>query len=213
MPLPRPKTVWPAPNGYYSRWGQAGILASAMPLSKIIAEFKSEGHHFLSTPVSGDSPTAASPYVIRRFSREASPLDFDLAIELRLQVFVQEQAFPPGEDPDEYDDEAIHWLILNLESLETLATARLTSYQEGCQMRPVAKIGRVAVKRSMRGKGLGELVMREILASLDELGYDQAILDSQAQALPFYQKLGFVAEGDEYLEHGVPHYVMRYVLP
>lgn len=80
-------------------------------------------------------------------------------------------------------------------------------------MRPVAKIGRIAVKRSMRGKRLGELVMREILATAMEQGYEQAILDAQVQALPFYEKLGFVAEGDEFLDANIPHYAMRYMLP
>lgn len=172
-----------------------------------------EGHHFLSMPISGEPPTATSTIVIRRFTREESPLDFDLAMALRMEVFVEEQSVPVEEELDAYDDEAIHWLVLNLGTLEILATGRLISYQEGCQMRPVAKIGRIAVKRSMRGKRLGELVMREILATAMEQGYEQAILDAQVQALPFYEKLGFVAEGDEFLDANIPHYAMRYMLP
>lgn len=164
-------------------------------------------------PISGEPPTATSTIVIRRFTREESPLDFDLAMALRMEVFVEEQSVPVEEELDAYDDEAIHWLVLNLGTLEILATGRLISYQEGCQMRPVAKIGRIAVKRSMRGKRLGELVMREILATAMEQGYEQAILDAQVQALPFYEKLGFVAEGDEFLDANIPHYAMRYMLP
>jgi predicted GNAT family N-acyltransferase len=188
-----------------------GILASAKPLSKIIAEFKPEGHHFLSIFALDDQIPLPTPLVIRRFTREESPLDFDLALHLRQEVFVLEQAVPFEEEQDEYDDEAIHWLILDMEALEILATARMTSYQEGCQMRPVAKIGRVAVKQSARGKGLGELLMREILDTVEEQGYDQAILDAQVQALPFYEKLGFVAEGDEFMDANIPHFRMRYV--
>jgi len=160
-----------------------------------------------------DTPLfTATPYVIRRFSREESPLDFELALSLRMEVFVEEQAVPEEEELDGKDDEAIHWLVLNTYTLETIATARMLPCQEGCQLRPVAKIGRVAVKRSMRGRRLGELVMQEVLETVAEQGYDQAILDAQVQALPFYEKLGFVVEGDEFMDAGIPHYRMRCVL-
>lgn len=154
-----------------------------------------------------------TPLVIRRFTREESPLDFDLALDLRKEVFVAEQSIPLEAELDEYDDEAIHWLILNLESLEILATVRMVSYQEGCQMRPVAKIGRIAVKQSARGKGLGLLIMREVLGAVDEQGYDQAILDAHVHLVPFYEKLGFVAEGDPFTIAGVSLSRMRYVRP
>ena len=160
-----------------------------------------------------DTPLfTATPYVIRRFSREESPLDFELALSLRMEVFVEEQAVPEDEEQDDGDDEAVHWLVLNTYTLETIATARMLPYQEGCQMRPVAKIGRVAVKRSIRGRRLGELVMKEVMETVAEQGYEQAILDAQVQALPFYEKLGFVAEGDEFMDAGIPHYRMRCVL-
>jgi len=40
-------------------------------------------------------------------------------------------------------------------------------------------------------------------------GYDQAILDAQTYALKFYEKLGFIAEGAEFEEGGIPHRRMR----
>jgi predicted GNAT family N-acyltransferase len=160
----------------------------------------------------GHQPAPVSPFVIRCFSRVDSPADFDLALALRLEVFVQEQSVPLEEERDAYDNEAVHWLVLKPDTLEAVATGRIVSYQEGCQMRPVAKIGRVAVKRAMRGQRLGELVMREIMKGVAEQGFDQAILDAQVQALPFYQKLGFVAEGEAFLDAGISHYRMRCLL-
>ena len=70
-------------------------------------------------------------------------------------------------------------------------------------MRPIAKIGRIAVKKDYRGQHLGERIMREILDHIREEGYEQAILDSQTHALKFYEKLGFIAEGDEFEEAGI----------
>jgi predicted GNAT family N-acyltransferase len=88
----------------------------------------------------------------------------------------------------------------------------MVAYQEGCQMRPVAKIGRIAVSQARRGQKLGDWIMREILQTVREEGYEQAILDSQTQAISFYEKLGFVAEGEEFLDAGILHYRMRLVL-
>ena len=159
-----------------------------------------------------DSTTALQSLIIRRFYKSQAPADFDRALALRLVVFVQEQAVPLEEERDEADEEAMHWLVLNPGTLEPLATSRMISYQEGCQMRPVAKIGRVAVSKRMRGQGLGEWLMREILKTVAAEGFEQAILDAQVQALPFYQKLGFIAEGDEFMDAGILHYRMRLVL-
>jgi predicted GNAT family N-acyltransferase len=162
------------------------------------------------------TPTNHAPdytgLTIKRFRREDSPDDFELAIGLRTVVFVDEQSVPIEEEQDDYDDEAIHWLITDDATGEALATGRMVAYQEGCQMRPVAKIGRIAVSQARRGQKLGDWIMREILQTVREEGYEQAILDSQTQAISFYEKLGFVAEGEEFLDAGILHYRMRLVL-
>jgi predicted GNAT family N-acyltransferase len=149
---------------------------------------------------------------IRRFRRETSPEDFERALRLRLEVFVEEQAVPLEDEQDEVEDEAWHWLLFAETTGEVLATGRLVSYQEGCQTRPVAKISRIAVKRSHRGRRLGEAMMLEILQTARQEGYAQAVLDSQTHALPFYEKLGFVAEGDVFEDCGIAVCQMRFIL-
>ncbi|HEY9745945.1 MAG TPA: GNAT family N-acetyltransferase [Oculatellaceae cyanobacterium] len=146
---------------------------------------------------------------IRRFTQAQSPDDFERAIQLRLDVFVTEQHGPPEDEPDEWDENAMHWLLVNAENGAVLATGRVFAYQETCQMRPVAKIGRIAVCKDARGLGLGLRVMQEILDYIREEGYEQAILDAQVYALAFYEKLGFVPEGYEFDEGGIPHKRMR----
>lgn len=162
------------------------------------------------------TPTDYAPdypgLTIKRFRREESPADFERAIHLRTVVFVEEQAVPVEEEQDAYDDEAMHWLIVEAATCEALATGRMVAYQEGCQMRPVAKIGRIAVSKARRGQRLGDWIMREILKTVHSDGYEQAILDSQTYAIPFYEKLGFVAEGEEFLDANIRHYRMRLVL-
>jgi predicted GNAT family N-acyltransferase len=156
-----------------------------------------------------ESNTEKNGLTIKRFRREEAPADFERAIALRTRVFVDEQQVPIEEERDHYDDEATHWLVEESATGEAVATGRMISYQEGCQMRPVAKIGRIAVTGSRRGQRLGDWVMREILKTVAAEGYDQAILDAQTRVIPFYEKLGFVVEGDEFMDANIPHFRMR----
>lgn len=158
------------------------------------------------------TPGLPNGLTVRIFRTEEAPQDFEQAMQVRTEVFVQEQHVPVEEEQDEYDDEALHWLILNESSGKPVATGRMVSYQEGCQMRPVAKIGRIAVCKSHRGQRLGDWLMRDMMNAAASEGFDQAILDAQTQAMPFYQKLGFVAEGDEFMDANIPHVRMRLLL-
>ena len=86
---------------------------------------------------------------------------------------------------------------------EPLATARLLD-KDGR-----AKIGRVAVLAAVRGQGLGAEIMQAVLDEARRRGFTEAVLDAQTYALPFYARLGFIPEGEEFDEAGIPHYAMR----
>ncbi len=152
----------------------------------------------------------------KRFTSAEAPLLFEQAIALRREVFVNEQGGPLDEEPDAYDGEALQWVFYDSEAAQMagqpVATCRLVPYQEGCQMKPVAKLGRLAVRESARGSGWGRVMMATMMASAREAGFDQAILHAQSYATGFYEKLGFVAEGGEFEEGGIPHILMRRVL-
>lgn len=179
----------------------------------IITKFEPKGYAQLSNDMSPAAENGTtSAFEIRRFLKSEASEDFACALALRTEVFVVEQNVPPEEEQDDYDEEALHWLFLDGQNGEALATGRMLPYQEVCQSRPVAKIGRVAVKKSRRGEKLGNLLMREILSYVDAEGFDQAILDAQTPVLGFYEKLGFVAEGEEFMDAGIPHYRMRRVV-
>lgn len=160
-----------------------------------------EGHSFTGNELQTDC-----------FEGRKSPEKLARALDLRLMVFVVEQGVPLEEERDGYDETAWHWLITDAHTGEALATARVIAYQEACRTRPVAKIGRVAVRRSQRGRRLGETLMRNLLQTIREMGYEQSILDAQAPVVAFYEKLGFVVEGDAFEEAGILHYRMRLVV-
>lgn len=127
---------------------------------------------------------------------------------LRMVVFVEEQAVPPEEELDAYDLTATHFLLRRGGTPgEIVGTARLLNKGDG-----TGKIGRVAILQAQRGKGLGVQLMRFVEATAKAQGYRRLNLDAQCYAIPFYEKLGYVAEGDIFLDAGIEHRFMSKAL-
>lgn len=128
--------------------------------------------------------------------------DLQRCFEIRRRVFVEEQSVPIELEMDEYDGAAVHFLM-STDAGETIGTARMID--RGNQ----AKIGRVAVLAGYRGRGYGKLIMDFVIDEARRRGYELAVLSSQTYAIPFYELLGFVAEGPEFDDAGIPHRMMR----
>ncbi len=126
--------------------------------------------------------------------------DRDAAMAIRFEVFVDEQRVPPELEPDEYDADAVHLLALDEHTGEAIGTARVVDKGGG-----VAKVGRVAVRRTWRGHGVGEALMRRAMNRARAEGMTTVILDAQVPVIPFYERLGFVAEGPVFDDAGIPH--------
>lgn len=119
---------------------------------------------------------------------------------IRMAVFVDEQNVPPEEELDEQDATSLHFLALW--NGAPAGTARCFEKSSGTW-----KIGRVAVLAHYRQHKIGAALMR---AAEDACpAAKEFVLTAQCQALPFYEKLGFVVEGPEFLEAGIPHRLMR----
>jgi predicted GNAT family N-acyltransferase len=67
------------------------------------------------------------------------------------------------------------------------------------------KIGRMAVIKAWRGRGVGTALLKELLTEARARGLTHVLLDARVQALPFYEKHGFRAEGEIFLDAGLPH--------
>ena len=130
-----------------------------------------------------------------------TPEEFDRCFGIRTTVFVEEQEVPLELEMDEYDAIATHFLLRDGET--PLATARLLD-KHG-----LAKIGRVAVLKEARGRGLGLLLMQAVIEEAKRRGFTESVLDAQTYAVPFYARLGYVAEGEEFDDAGIPHFLMR----
>jgi predicted GNAT family N-acyltransferase len=72
----------------------------------------------------------------------------------------------------------------------------------------VLKMRQVAVDVAIQGRGYGRMLVDGATRFAREKGCTRIELHARAQAVPFYQKLGYAAEGDWFDEVGIPHLFM-----
>lgn len=128
------------------------------------------------------------------------------ALQIRKEVFVEEQHVPLEEEIDGYDQlgDQVHHLLV-FEGDRAVATARLIYYDDA-----TAKLQRIAVLKEDRSKGYGRVILLALEQRARELGLRFALLDAQCQALGFYEKLGYITISDEpFDDAGIPHVRMQ----
>ena len=116
------------------------------------------------------------------------------AMSIRESVFIQEQNIVETEEWDAFDAVSIHFVVYD--GSIAIATARLLENNS---------VGRVAVLKEYRGKGIGRLLMFDIIQTAKNEQREFLKLSSQVHAIPFYESLGFKLQGEEYLDCGIPH--------
>lgn len=135
-----------------------------------------------------------------------TPADYrsDLAAlrAIRETVFVQEQQVPIEEEWDELDPLSSHVLARD-NTQRPIGTARLT---------PERKIGRMAVIAEWRGRGVGNALLQNLIDIARSRGWPEVGLNAQVDAIGFYQRAGFVAYGEPFMEAGIRHQAMRKAL-
>ena len=124
------------------------------------------------------------------------------ALAIRFQVFVDEQGIPAELEIDDLD--GIAWHAVAWADDVPIGTARLVSKDA-----THVKVGRVAVLPSHRRQGVATRLIELLLELARRQGFQQAELASQIEAMPVYEKLGFVAHGPYFLDAGLPHRLMR----
>jgi len=121
------------------------------------------------------------------------------ALEVRFAVFVNEQRIPAEDEVDSLDPVSLHAVIER--DGQAVATGRLC---------PDGRVGRMAVLKNYRGQGLGAEILGALVLAAAQRGQLQTYLHGQVSAIRFYEKFGFVAQGPEFLEAGIPHRLMRH---
>ena len=132
-----------------------------------------------------------------RIRRITSKKERKKAFSIRLRVFVREQGVPPEIELDSDDEHAIH--LLALVAGRAVGTARIVV------KRGAAKIGRMAVLKSYRGKRIGRELLNRAVRMARREGARDVFLHAQVPVIGFYEKLGFCCRGRVFMEAGIPH--------
>ena len=128
---------------------------------------------------------------------------------VREAVFVQEQGIAREDEWDEADHTAVHALVTNRLGMP-VATGRLLV--EGAPGSGTARIGRMAVDRTLRSSGVGRQVVQALEQAARLRGDTRVVLGAQRSAEGFYGRLGYTPYGEPYEEVGIPHVGMARVL-
>lgn len=117
---------------------------------------------------------------------------------IREIVFIHEQHVPVELEWDEFDAGCLHVLALDSAG-KPIGTARLLS--DG-------HIGRMAVLREWRGRGVGSALLQRLLEEAKKQHLLQVIVNAQTYAAGFYTRFGFQTTGEEFIDAGIPHVKM-----
>ena len=143
--------------------------------------------------------TRSSRFSVRRVTWNESG---DFLRSIRNSVFVEEQNVPIELEWDGLDELCTH-VIAETTQGKPIGTGRLL---------PDGHIGRMAVVKYWRGRGVGSAILAELIAAARENGCDSAILNAQTHAVKFYARFGFEIVSDEFMDAGIPHHTMRAML-
>jgi predicted GNAT family N-acyltransferase len=132
-----------------------------------------------------------------KIERVAYKTHVEEIVAIRTEVFIREQNVPAALELDGLDSDALH--VLAFEDDDAIGTGRIL---------PDGHIGRIAVKRRYRGRGIGRRITQKLLDIARDLNRPEVWLSSQYHAREFYQELGFIEQGDRYEEAGIEHIKM-----
>jgi len=130
-----------------------------------------------------------------------SQAEVDAALELRRRVFCEEQGVTLEAERDGRDAEAVHLVVSAGEGI--VGTCRLLVY------RGVARLGRMAVAPELRGTGVGAALLREADRVVAAAGEPLIRLHAQTYARGVYDRAGYAARGEPFLEEGIEHVTME----
>ena len=137
--------------------------------------------------------------VVERSFEELDAASLLAVLRLRIDVFVVEQAcaYPEVDGRDDQPGTRHLWLAD--------PDGRIASYLRVLDDGDVQRIGRVVTAPWARGRGLAGRLLVETLRRHPR----ETVLDAQSHLTAFYAAHGFVADGPEFVEDGIPHVPMR----
>ena len=122
-------------------------------------------------------------------------LDESAIAQVRCAVFIDEQGVPEALEWEAIDAQCAWFVALSM-SQSVVGIVRLTA---------AGRIGRMAVLPAWRRRGVGRRLLAAAVQRAREFGLSAVHLSAQTHAIGFYARHGFLVEGPEYLDAGIPH--------
>jgi len=144
-------------------------------------------------------------WILKKFD-ELTLDEFHNILQLRINVFIVEQNCPFPE-LDGKDKRAYHLFAFKEDNpTEIIAYTRI--FKPGDYYKKAA-IGRVVVHPDFRKDGLGYKLIVKSVSQIKKLFKTTSIkIGAQTYLKKFYNSLGFIKEGEDYIEDGIPHIYM-----
>jgi predicted GNAT family N-acyltransferase len=139
-------------------------------------------------------------FTVKRFSIQDT-LMAQKAFAIRKAVFVEEQGVDANLEYD-HEEEAHHYLLFL--GAKPIATARWRETEKGI------KLERFAVMPQFRNRGIGEIILKEVLQDVSSMG-KRIYLHAQIKAVSFYERNGFYKIGEKFTEAGIEHFRMEFL--
>jgi ElaA protein len=143
--------------------------------------------------------TKEQPTVFIKHFAELTPSEVYEILKARCDVFLCGQRICYL-DEDNIDYQSTHFFTMR--NGEVLSYARL--YADDAP--GVLRIGRMLSREE--GKGNGRYLLRQVIEYARETGAVQLRLHAQMPVVGFYEKCGFVTEGEPFIEAGIEHIEM-----
>ena len=123
---------------------------------------------------------------------------------IKLRNDILRQPFGLSFSQDELEEEKEHILIAAFDDDDMLACCMLAKVDNKC-----LRLRQMAVQNNLQGKGIGASMMNFAETVARDKGYKKLIMHARKNVLGFYEKLGYKAVGDEFIEVTIPHFVME----
>jgi len=130
--------------------------------------------------------------------------DLQTAFAIPKAVFIEEQQIPASEEYDEFDalDAACEHILVYVNA-QPVGTGRLRVVDG------YGKLERICILEEYRKYGLGKVIIQTLEKLAQEKGLTKSKLSAQVYAEGFYEKLGYTRTGEEYMDAGIPHILMK----
>ena len=130
-----------------------------------------------------------------------SPEELKAAYDIRRTVFVHEQNVPEELEIDDLEEYSTHFVVLDEDKPVGAGRFRI---KDG-----YGKIERICVLKEERGRKVGNVLMARIEDYARDINIKTSKLEAQVHAIPFYEKLGYKINSEEFMDAGIPHRLME----